>query len=263
MAWFKVDDRLHASPKTRRAGEAMALWVMAGSWCADQLTDGFFPADMAPMLTRNWKKLSEKLVEVGLWVTTSQQGQPGWVFHDWESYQPSRTQVLLAREAAAERQKRARDKAKSRRDAQRDAVDRNAVTDAVSNAVSNPVNNGPPDPTRPLVPTELRQQVKTSSSSASPPTDDDIDFDRFWSHYPRKTHKVNARKAWDAATKKKISAETMIEGAKRYEAERQDQDQRFTAHAATWINGRRWEDSPLIAESAVRAAPDHVPFWDA
>lgn len=41
MAWFKVDDKLHSHPKLYRASlRAMGLWVLAGSWCSDQLTDG-------------------------------------------------------------------------------------------------------------------------------------------------------------------------------------------------------------------------------
>ena len=40
MSWAKVDDRLHAHIKATRAGEAMALWVLALSWSVAYLTDG-------------------------------------------------------------------------------------------------------------------------------------------------------------------------------------------------------------------------------
>ena len=145
MAWFKVDDGLHASTKTRRAGDAMALWVMAGSWCADQLTDGFLPHDMAPVLARNWRKWAAKLVEVGLWTVDERNGVQGWRFHDWQVYQPSRSQVLAEREAAADRQRRARDRAKQRRD----EGGQSRVSHAVTDGVTTPVSHGPPDPTRP------------------------------------------------------------------------------------------------------------------
>ena len=44
MAWFKVDDKLHDHRKARRAGKAaIGVWVLAGSWAMDNLTDGFVP----------------------------------------------------------------------------------------------------------------------------------------------------------------------------------------------------------------------------
>ena len=51
MAWFKVDDKLHSHPKRYRASlRAMGLWVLAGSWCSDQLTDGVIPRDLLAAL---------------------------------------------------------------------------------------------------------------------------------------------------------------------------------------------------------------------
>lgn len=143
MTWFKVDDGLHGSAKARRAGEAMALWVMAGSWCADQLTDGWVPEDMVQMLApRTWRRWADKLVQVRLWIVEEREGECGWQFHDWDKYQPTKQQVLADREAAAERQRRARERAKESR---RDKED----SERVSHGVTNGVSHGPPDHTRP------------------------------------------------------------------------------------------------------------------
>lgn len=145
MTWFKVDDRLHASVKAHAAGEAMALWVLAGSWCADQLTDGWISeAACARLMPRVWRRYARKLTAVGLWEGACKvlagETSNGFQFHDWSDYQPTKEQVKADRASAADRQKRARDRAKSRRDG--------AESHAVRHAVTYAVSNGPPDPTR-------------------------------------------------------------------------------------------------------------------
>jgi hypothetical protein len=113
--------------------------LMAGSWCADQLTDGWVPEDIAEMLApKHWRRWAAKLVEVGLWVAEERAGHHGWRFHDWSEYQPSRSQVLAERKAASERQQRARERARLSRGS-------HGVTDTVTHGG----RHGPPDPTRP------------------------------------------------------------------------------------------------------------------
>ncbi len=62
----------------------------------------------------------------------------------------------------------------------------------------------------------------------------------FWPAYPRKKAKANALKAFIKA-RKTTSLETILDGARRYAAQ-PFEDDRFIAHAATWLNGKRWED---------------------
>jgi Helix-turn-helix domain len=69
-------------------------------------------------------------------------------------------------------------------------------------------------------------------------------FDQFWNPYPRKVAKEAARKAFDAAVKQGVAAETLIAGAKRYAGERAGEDPQFTKHPATWLRGGCWEDEP-------------------
>ena len=101
MTWFKVDDRLHGHVKTRRAGiEAMGLWVVVGSYCADNLTDGKIAADVPELFAgKAGAKLAASLVKAGLWHEAE---GGGWIFHDWESYQPTSAKVLADREARSE-----------------------------------------------------------------------------------------------------------------------------------------------------------------
>lgn len=112
MPWFKVDDTLPFHAKVLAAGNAaMGLWVRAGAWSMQQLSDGHIPAHVArSMGTRAEVK---RLVDVGLWV----EKDDGFAFHQWAPRQPTRAHVLAEREAAAERQKVAREKRRKEREA--------------------------------------------------------------------------------------------------------------------------------------------------
>ena len=134
MAWFRVDDKLWGHPKwLATPARARALWVTAGSWCADQLTDGRVPSHVLPVLGGSTRDAVE-LVARGLWKPS----EDGWEFHDWIDFQPSREQVQSERAAAKERQRRAREKARESRQQSRGESRRDEG-----------VSHGPPDPTRP------------------------------------------------------------------------------------------------------------------
>lgn len=117
MTWFKVDDTLHSHKKAMRAGtEAMGLWVLAGSWAADQLTDGWVPQYAALRVAPNAVDLAERLVRAGLWVAGEHDGDKGWWFHGWQELQPTREEVLQRRKADAERRARWREAKQKKRD---------------------------------------------------------------------------------------------------------------------------------------------------
>ena len=51
MPWFKVDDSFWGHPKRVACPPAaLGLWVTAGSWCGQQLTDGHVPKHMLSVL---------------------------------------------------------------------------------------------------------------------------------------------------------------------------------------------------------------------
>jgi hypothetical protein len=152
MPWFRVDDTLALHHKVLAAGNgAMGLWVRAGSWSMQQLTDGFIPSAVARTLGSAAEARS--LVSVSLW----DEVDGGYRFHEWEGRQPSREKVEADREAAAERQRHARERAKSRRESQRD----------------NSVSHGPPDPTRPdpVLPTEVPVEAAPAKKATQRPPD--------------------------------------------------------------------------------------------
>ena len=109
MTWFKVDDdfydhpKIKAIPKKARPG-AIALWTMAGSWCARYLMDGLIPEHQIAELGF-YPRDAEALVTAGLWHATP---DGSYQYHDWTAYQPSRAQVEEEREKARKRMRRRR-----------------------------------------------------------------------------------------------------------------------------------------------------------
>jgi hypothetical protein len=90
--WFRVDDSLAFHPKVVAArNPAMGLWVRAGSWCGQQLTDGLVPLDIARALGS--KREIDALVDNGLWLPDGS----GFRFHQWEGRNPTRSEVEAVR----------------------------------------------------------------------------------------------------------------------------------------------------------------------
>ena len=94
MPWFRVDDTLAFHSKTLAAGNAaMGLWVRAGAWSMQQLTDGRIARHVANQLGSRAE--ARRLVDVGLWVETDD----GYEFHEWTGRQPSAEDVRRAADA--------------------------------------------------------------------------------------------------------------------------------------------------------------------
>ena len=104
ITWFKVDDGFWSHEKViELSPEAGWLWTRAGSYCAHQLTDGAVRAPILTLLGAS-RAAADELVGAGLWDAVD----GGYVFHDWDKYQPTRDEVESKREAWKERQRKAR-----------------------------------------------------------------------------------------------------------------------------------------------------------
>lgn len=104
MVWFRVDDNLAFHPKVMQAqNPAMGLWVRAGSWAAQQLTDGVVPQEIAKNI--GGKREIDRLVDNGLWLPVDS----GFVFHQWTERNPSRSQIESRRASGAKRLQRWRE----------------------------------------------------------------------------------------------------------------------------------------------------------
>lgn len=94
--WMRVDDGLHAHRKTRavtkshpdkrRDASPMGLWVLAGSWAAQNGTDGWVPEDELDRWDDDWPDLVPRLIGAGYWWPHVRDGEKGYGFTDWHDY---------------------------------------------------------------------------------------------------------------------------------------------------------------------------------
>jgi len=75
-------------------------------------------------------------------------------------------------------------------------------------------------------------------------TYDDPGFQAFWSAYPRKTAKANAFKAFEKLNPDDDLMRVILRALSRWSKSEQwtKDNGQYIPHAATWLNGRRWED---------------------
>jgi biotin operon repressor len=72
----------------------------------------------------------------------------------------------------------------------------------------------------------------------------EIQFELFWKHYPKKVDKGAAIRAFRKAAKTQDLA-GVIEGAKRYAEDPNLPDKQFIKNPATWLNAESWNNGPL------------------
>jgi hypothetical protein len=237
MTWFKVDDKLHDHRKARAAGAtAMGVWCLAGSWSADNLTDGFIPATILPRWGR--PRDANRLVEVGLWHADEQDGEKGWRFHEWTERQPSRAQKLAEREAKIEAGRAGGLRSgQSRREAK--------PKQSASGLVEPPTR---PDPTRPT--------DADASDSETPER-----FDEFWEIYSHKVGRKKAETAYRVALKKPgVTADLLIASAAAYITWQMSEGKHptYTKHPATWLNGEHWRDERPVSRPPMTRVQEHL-----
>ena len=220
MVWFQVCDTFWSHHKVIDLPPSAGwLWVRAGSYCAQHLTDGFITAGVVKMLGGTDDDATT-LVFAGLWKSV----RGGYRFHDWDGYQQSREEVLSKRAAHAERQRRYRElKSKS-------AGKRNGVSDA-SHATA--VRDPKPYLSKPNQST--KEHMLTADTVSA--------FEHFWNVYPRKVGKSRAQKVFTKESKSTDPAE-IIAGAQRLADDPNLPDATFIPHPATWLNRAGWLDEP-------------------
>jgi hypothetical protein len=238
MPWFKVDDSLAFHAKVVAAGNApLGLWIRAGAWCAQQLTDGHVPAHMIRAFGTSGQAAA--LVKAGLWERTDD----GYCFHDWLDYQPTAAEVQAERTSKHEAKVRA-----GRAGGVASGIARrkhDGSSDEAEQEANGKQNEAPtrPDPTRPR-----------GSTNLDPPDG----FAAFWMAYPRKVDKGAALKAYKRALKV-TTPDVLVAAARRYAASRQGQDQTFTKHPSTWLNAESWADEEPRRLVPGRDYPSHLP----
>ena len=155
MSWVKLDDQFFMHPKVLPLSRgAKLLYLSALTYASAQLTDGHLNEAAVSAVARTvgvQPRLSADLRDAGLWDRT----EDGYVIHDYLAYNPSREQVLRARQAAAERTARWRGKRGAR--------------DGVSDGVSTPSPaHGPAHgPNESALPSTDVESARTSALAAA------------------------------------------------------------------------------------------------
>lgn len=146
MPWVRFDDQFPIHRKVDRLTDtAYRLHTSAIFWSARNLTDGFVSQEDLDGVTARVRKparFAAECMKREVWHDArypcpsekcpAPVDKDGWVIHDYWEYQPSKSQVMRDRDAAARRQKKWREA-------------RNGSSNGVTNAVS---ASSPPRPER-------------------------------------------------------------------------------------------------------------------
>ena len=108
--WFKVsdgfirDEKVTAAARalggSRHIGRVVAVWLEAGLFASEGLTDGFVPHLEVELFRTDAKpvEVMEACVVSRLFTKGDKDGEPGYQFHKWDAYQPSAVEVKEKRE---------------------------------------------------------------------------------------------------------------------------------------------------------------------
>jgi hypothetical protein len=134
MPWARFEDRFQEHPKVRKAWRAapaaIGLHVMAVTYCAGNLTDGYVPSAWVESQfrrDRDEKAAVAALVDAGMW----DPADDGWTIHDYLEYQPTKESVLAKRQRNAENGRKGGE-AKAKRTSSDSPADRQTVASDLS-----------------------------------------------------------------------------------------------------------------------------------
>lgn len=163
MVWFKVDDGFWSHPKVvELSPEAVALWVRAGSYAAQHLTDGAVTLGTLRMLGAG-RETADELVLSGLWDHVDTRT---WAFHDWAEYQPASIATKERREELSRARSEAGKKGAEARWKQGDSkADGNLPSGEPSDADGKPMPPSRPGPDDFYSPSKSQSPTKRASVS--------------------------------------------------------------------------------------------------
>jgi len=86
------------------------------------------------------------------------------------------------------------------------------------------------------------------------------EFEKFWTLYPRKVAKADARKAWLQTAKVRPPIEELLKGLQAARASKQWQkdDGEFIPYPASWLRGERWADEYEVDLSQLHSSVGKV-----
>lgn len=246
---FQVDPDFYDHPKVLGMSDAaVSLWTRAGSYSVAKSTDGFVAETVLVHALRSTLEVADELVHRGLW----QRRKGGFQFHEWSKRNLTKERIEADREADRDRKRAERESARQKRKTQVNGHSVRPDTDRTPGGLLSDSEGIPGS----SVSLSVSESSKNPSSPAARATGEDVEFDRFWSVYPRKVGKGEARKAWARLRKRGVDPEELIAGAIRY---RDDPKRKpdYTKHPGPWLNAERWTDQ---LETQTSGAP--AGWWD-
>jgi len=245
--YVRIANDLPLNPKIARLNNPAAAWAYVASlcYCGSSLTDGHFPIAVVIRLAGVPKSTEKLLVSAGLWHLAGHDckdcDQPEIgeaIVHDYLQHQRSAADA----QQLANRRREAGKKGAKARWGESDS-DSQPIASAMANAMTPAMANGWQSDGKAMAEERRGEERKERPTSARADVPDG--FAEFWTAYPprKNSSKSDARTAYAAALKKGADPAEIIAGAKLYAADRAGKDAQFTAHATTWLHGKRWEDA--------------------
>jgi Helix-turn-helix domain len=106
-----------------------------------------------------------------------------------------------------------------------------------------------PEPSLTVLPSKEEPSSKDIARSRLP------GFENFWEIYPRKVGKPNAERAWLSRVRDDKLAPEVIAGVMDWMRSAQWEDPQFIPYPATFLNQKRWQDSPEVVNGAHQQNP--------
>jgi hypothetical protein len=97
---------------------------------------------------------------------------------------------------------------------------------------------------------DLNQKLLSASDDARPR------FEEFWKAYPLKKNRRRAEKLWKTQKLDPLADKILADLAERLKNDAQWQNKQFIPHAATYLNGQRWEDE-IVPETPKAKNPQY------
>lgn len=252
-AYAKMDIGYLDNPKMldvlEESHTAVLMHAASILYSAQHLTDGVVPVKLMQRKVGGSQGDVDLLSEVGLW---HQQGH-----NCAECLDPPERSVVVHNylehnrsEAEANRLSKAGAKGAKARWANA-PIESESDSGSHANRIAD--RNGHPNATRNANPNGQRERKRDPSKEGG--VGETEGFEEWWSLYPRKIGKGQARKAFRSALKK-TDISSLVSGVEAYAESVAGKDQQYIAHPATWLNGERWDDEPPSSDPEWPRHPD-------
>lgn len=232
--WAPFPIEMDEHPKIIGLSDAAFRAVFEATFYSRRMTsDGFL--DERVVLKRWGQDVADELSsndpERPSWVRV----ESGWQIHNFSVYHPLRAQIEEKRAMVSKRRSEAGKSGAAKRWADKEPA---SEWQTDSKAVASDSSE-----------TETDAQTETKKPLVQPSAEREIEFSEFWTLYPRKQGKADARKAFLAARKKHDLA-VILAGVQAYTLSSLGSDKSFLKLPGGWLRGERWADEELTATTA-------------